>query len=149
MVPPLSWWWIMELKKTLRFFFSSLHASWKLFYSLRFSTYMKMVNRILSYRPVTIFFVQDGGRVPFILWVKFWFLNDQFLPSALTAKIATFQMQITQLITMVRYYFSVPYRWICVWGFRIFIKIGNWFTNEGATAISVRDVFNKNIVNFS
>ena len=28
-------------------------------------------------------------------------------------------------------------------------KIENWFTNKGARAISVRGVFNKNIVNFS
>ena len=28
-------------------------------------------------------------------------------------------------------------------------KIGNWFTNKGTRAISIRGVFNKNIVNFS
>ena len=28
-------------------------------------------------------------------------------------------------------------------------KIENWFTNKGTRAISVRGVFNKNIVNFS
>ena len=35
---------------------------------------------------------------------------------------------------------------MCVSGFRILKKIENWFTNKGARAISVRGVFNKNIV---
>ena len=36
---------------------------------------------------------------------------------------------------------------MCVSGFRILKTIENYFTNKGARAISVRDVFNKNIVN--
>ena len=35
---------------------------------------------------------------------------------------------------------------MCVSGFRILKKIENWFTNEGARAIFVRCVFDKNIV---
>ena len=35
---------------------------------------------------------------------------------------------------------------MCISGFRIFKKIENWFPNKGAIAISVRGVFNKNIV---
>ena len=43
-------------KKTFEPFFSSIHASLKLLYSLYFSTYMKMVNSIWFYRPGTTTF---------------------------------------------------------------------------------------------
>ena len=91
-------------KKTFEVFFSSKHASRKLLYSLCLSTYMKMVSIILYYGPVSMFFVQEGVRVPFTILVKFLFLNYQFLLLALSAKIAIFQMQITKKNTIVRYY---------------------------------------------
>ena len=58
-------------KKTFEFFFSSIHASWKLLYSLRFSTYMKMVNNTWFYGPGATTFTDKVGRVSFTLWVKF------------------------------------------------------------------------------
>ena len=54
-------------KKTFEVFFGSKHASQKLLYSLHFSTYMKMVNRILFYGPMAMFFMQEGVRVLFTL----------------------------------------------------------------------------------
>ena len=38
--------------------------------------------RVLQTGAMT--FVQEGDRVPLTLWVKFWFLNDQFLLLALS-----------------------------------------------------------------
>ena len=43
-------------KKTFEIFFSSIHASRKLLYSLHFSTYMKMVNSTHFYRSGTTTF---------------------------------------------------------------------------------------------
>ena len=83
-------------KKNFWGFSSSTHDSWKLLYSLCFSSYIKMVNSKWFHEPRAATFAHKVGKVSLTLWVKFWFQNDQFSLLALTAKIATFQIQITQ-----------------------------------------------------
>ena len=53
-------------KKTFEIFFSSMHASQKLLYSLRYSTYMKIVNSTWFYGSATITFTQK-----IFIWTTF------------------------------------------------------------------------------
>ena len=80
----------MELKK-LEIFFSSIHASRKLLYSLCFSTYMKMVNSTWFYGPGATTFAHKVGGLALKISK---FQNDLFLSLALRAKIATFQYKL-------------------------------------------------------
>ena len=54
-------------KKTFEVFFSSIHASQKLLYSLCFSTYMKMVNSTWFYGPGTTTFTHKVGGLSLTL----------------------------------------------------------------------------------
>ena len=78
------------------YFFCSIHASWKLLYSLCFSRYISIINNTWFYGHGTTTFAQIFFYSNKFCDTKFWFENDLFLSLALATKIATFQMQITQ-----------------------------------------------------
>ena len=115
----------MELKKTFEIFFSSIHASQKLLYSLHFSTYKKMVNSTRFYGPSTTTFAHKVLISTTFVTKSFDFKMTYFLCWYSKHKLLIFRCKLR----------------LC--GFRILKKIGNWLTNEGSRAISIRCVLTK------
>ena len=83
-------------KKTFEIFFSLIHASLKLIYSLCFSTYIKMVNSTWFYGPGTTTFTHKVFILTTLVTQSFDLKMTNFRHWHSRLKIGTFHMQITQ-----------------------------------------------------